>query len=671
MSEYLPYILFGLTTGSVYAISAMGLVLTYKTSGLFNFGHGAVCAAAAYVFYAVRQQHGLPWPVAAFAAIVVFGAVSGLVLERIALLLSGVHISYKIVGTVGILVGVRALAGLLFGEQSQYFQPFITQRPVFTVDGVIFGYDQLLNLVLAVGAAAALFVFFKRTRLGTAMRGVVDDPQLLDMTGTSPASVRRSAWVIGSMFAATSGVLFAAAQQQLDVNVLSLLVVQAFGAAAIARFSSLPMCLVGGLSVGLLQKLVGKEVGAHQLLQGLDTNMPFIALFVVLLVIPRGKLVEVGRQVKARAVPPSPFSPSVRATGYGLVAVAALLVPGLVGTQLPVWNTAMSQVVLFVSLALLVKTSGQISLCHIGFAAIGATGFGHMLAHGVPWGIAVLLGGLFAVPAGALIAIPAIRLSGLYLGLATLGFGVLLAQYAYNKKFMFGFGQLDTARPGGFESDKAYYYVLLAIAAAAILLVGVVERSRLGRLLRGMADSPIALTTLGTNVNVARVLVFCLSTFLAGVSGATFASLFSAVNQDSFNYVQSLVALAVMAIAGRRTVTIAIVAPILLYVLPGYIDDPKVNLALQVGFGVAAIFAAAVSQGGVARFVDKQATLYEERLVDPVFGAARPLGGVASTRGSARRAGDSGARRAAPGGQEPAARPVRGRRATAVEKVGV
>ena len=63
MNQYLPYIIFGLTAGSVYGISAMGLVLTYKTSGLFNFGHGAVCAAAAYVFYACRQQHGLPWPV--------------------------------------------------------------------------------------------------------------------------------------------------------------------------------------------------------------------------------------------------------------------------------------------------------------------------------------------------------------------------------------------------------------------------------------------------------------------------------------------------------------------------------------------------------------------------------------------------------------------------------
>jgi ABC-type branched-subunit amino acid transport system permease subunit len=471
------------------------------------------------------------------------------------------------------------------------------------------------------------------------MRGVVDDAQLLDMSGTSPARVRRYAWVIGSIFAAASGVLFASAQQQLDVNILSLLVVQAFGAAAIARFSSLPMCLVGGLAVGLLQELASKELGSQTAFQGLDINVPFIVLFVVLLVIPRGKLAEVGRNVKARAIGPSPFSARTRAVGYVALVVAALLVPQLVGAHLALWITAVTQFVLFLSLSLLVRTSGQISLCHVGFAAIGAAGFGHMLADGVPWGLAVLLGGLFAVPAGALIAIPAIRLSGLFLGLATLGFGILLAEYAYNKSWMFGFGQLNTRRPDGFTTDTRFYYLCLGIAAAALAIVVLVERSRLGRLLRGLADAPLALTTLGTNTNVSRVLVFCLSTFLAGVSGAAFASEFSAVNQASFNYVESLVVLAVMAISGRRTLTVAVVAPILLYVIPGYIDNARTNLFLQLGFGVLAILAAAVSQGSVARFIARQGRNSSERGIDPIF--ARPASaGVSAgpvTRGRSRR----------------------------------
>ena len=625
MNAFIPYIIFGLTTGSVYGISAMGLVLTYKTSGLFNFGHGAVCAAAAFVFYALRQQHHIAWPLAAVAAVLVFGVFSGLVLERIALVLAGVHTSYKIVGTVGILVSIQALAGLCFGPEALPFKPFLPQGALFTIQDVAVNASDLVDLLLGIVAAVALYVFFKRTRLGTAMRGVVDDAQLLDMTGTSPARVRRSAWVIGSVFAAASGVLFAATQQQLDVNILSLLVVQAFGAAAIARFSSLPMCFVGGLVVGLLQELASKEVTSFSWMQGLDINVPFLTLFVVLLVLPRGKLAEVGRQVKARAVGVSPFSPRTRAMGYVLLGVAAVILPQVVGAHLPLWITATSQFVLFLSLSLLVRTSGQISLCHVGFAAIGAAGFGHMYADGVPWAFAILLGGLFAVPAGALIAIPAIRLSGLYLGLATLGFGILLAEYAYNKTWMFG-GALGShsRRPAGWTTDTRFYYVLLAIAVLALGIVALVERSRLGRLLRGLADAPLALTTLGTNVNVSRVLVFCLSTFLAGISGATFASEFSAVNQESFNYVESLIVLAVMAISGRRTLTVAVVAPILLYVVPGYIGNARANLYLQLGFGVAAVFAAAVSQGALARFFSRQGAQSEERLVDPIFARGLP-----------------------------------------------
>ncbi|GAA0636018.1 hypothetical protein GCM10009547_45290 [Sporichthya brevicatena] len=621
MSEWTPYLIIGLTVGSIYGLSAMGLVLTYKTSGLFNFGHGAVCAAAAFVFYGVRQEAGLPWPVAAVLAVLVFGVVAGVLLERVAVALAPVHISYKIVGTVGILLAIRATAGLIFGEQSRDFEPFLPRDEVFSIGGVSVGWDAILDLTLAIAAAVGLFVFFRATRIGTAMRGVVDDPRLLDLAGTSPTRVRRTAWIIGSIFAATSGVLFASTQNQLDVNILSLLVIQSFGAAALARFRSLPLCLVGGLFVGLLQQVLSKQISAHPNLQGLDINVPFLVLFIALLVMPRGSLVEIGQHVKLKPPPVSPFSGRTRAAGYVALAVGALLVPHLVGSRLPLWNTAMAQFVLFLSLALLVRTSGQISLCHVGFAAIGAVGFGHLVANGVPWGFAVLLGGLMAVPAGALIAIPAIRLSGLYLGLATLGFGILLAQYGYNKSWMFGFGSLDTARPpiDALESNTGYYYLLLAIGVAALGVVLLLERSRMGRLLRAMADSPDGLTTLGLSVNITRTAVFCVSTFLAGISGATYAANFGAVNQESFNYVQSLIVLAVMAISGRRTLTIAVVAPILLYVVPGYVDDPDAYLALQLLFGVAALVAAATSAGGLDNFFRREAAEAAERLEDPVL----------------------------------------------------
>jgi len=276
-----------------------------------------------------------------------------------------------------------------------------------------------------------------------------------------------------------------------------------------------------------------------------------------MLVTPKGRLQEIGRKVKDRARDRRPVQRAHRTVGYAALLGGALIVPHLVGTRLSLYSTGLTAVVLFLSLGLLVRTSGQISLCHVGFAAIGAAGFGHMLANGVPWGPALLLGGVFAVPVGAFIAIPAIRLSGLFLGLATLGFGILLAQYAYGQSWMFGFGRTRHPPPGVRRPGRRHPLLLFPPhdRPGRRAVVALVERSRLGRLLRGLADSPTALTSLGTNLNMIPGDGVLPVRIPGRHQRAMYASLFGSVNQDSFNYLQSLVVLAVLAISGRGTVT--------------------------------------------------------------------------------------------------------------------
>lgn len=627
ISSYTPYIIIGLVSGSIYGISAMGLVLTYKTSGIFNFAHGATSAASAYLFYELRQQRGWPWPLAVVVAVLILGPLTGILLERLAALLAGATVTNRIVATIGLLVAIQSGITLIYGDLATFsFNTFLPDSKLATVSGVEVTYDNVINLLLGIAIAVALYVLFNRTRLGVQMRAVVDDPDLLDMTGPSPTLTRRYAWMIGSTLAAASGILFAAAQHQVDVNVLSLLVVQAFGAAAIARFTSLPLAFAGGIAVGLLQQIVSKFIAGHENLQGIDLNVPFLVLFIILVFRPRG-LVEVGRFVKTSTPRSFNLSRNSRLTVLVLSTGLALLVPQLVGTHLTAWTAAASQVVLFLSLSLLVRTSGQISLCHIAFAAIGAVSFARLLDHGVPWLLALALAGIVVVPFAAFIAIPAIRLSGLFLGLATLGFGIFIAQYAYPKNYMFGgVTQVTIARPQlwGLDGSTRFYYLLVAIAAATIAGVSAVERSRLGRLLRGMADSPTGLVSLGASINVTRIIVFCLSGFLAGISGATFGAIFGTVNTGTFNYLQSLLALAVLAVAGNRTVLSSIIAAILLYVVPDYINDPRLTALLNMSFGLVAVFAAATSSGNLRRFLaaksatgaDDHGLLTRDRLSD-------------------------------------------------------
>jgi len=593
MNALLPFVILGITAGSVYGLTGTGLVLTYKTSGIFNFAQGAVATTGAYVFYILHDDvlH-LPAVPTALICVFVVGPVLGLGMEAMARRLAEASATMKVVATVGVVLVVQGFFSATFGTLARTFPAWLPQH-TFGIGGVFIGADQMIITGIALAATVALFLFFRLTRLGLAMRGVVDNPELLDLGGTSPAAVRRWAWIIGSSFAVLAGVLLAPTLN-LDATVLTLLVVQAFGAAAIGRFSSLPLTYAGGLAVGIMASVATKYVvTASAALAGLPASIPFIVLFLVLIFTPRSKLAD--RRV-SRPRPAAVYAAPARVqlAGAAVLGVVLLAVPHLVNAgQLPYWSDGLSQVVLFLSLGLLVRTSGQVSLCQAAFAAIGATTMGHLTAgFGLPWGAALLLAGLAAVPIGAFIAIPAIRLPGVFLALATFGFGVTMEQMGYPLWIMFGSSSLGQAvnRPSFAQGDIAYYYLVLVFAVAAGLLVVWLVRSRLGRLLRGMADSPVALATHGTSVVVTRVLVFCLAAFLAGISGALFGGVVHTVTSSDFTAFSSLTLLALLVIMPGREPWYAFAAGFALVIIPSWISTGgTVGDWLNVLFGAAAV----------------------------------------------------------------------------------
>lgn len=590
MNDVLPFIVVGITTGSVYGLAAMGLVLTYKTSGIFNFAHGAIAAVSAFVYYDMHILRGLPWPVALLIAVVAVPPVIALVMERITRVLAQATVTMKIVATVGVQLAVTGALMAYYGPAGQ-FPAFL---PVDTVGlfGVQVGIDQLISAGIAAAGALGFFLFFRFSSLGVRMRAVVDDPDLLSLSGASPFAVRSWAWLIGGHFAALSGILLAP-QLGLDALLLTLLVVQAYGAAAIGYFSNLPMTYAGGLLVGVLAALATKFVSGSVALAGLPPAVPFLVLFAVLLLAGRRRLVEVGGHR-----PPPHHGPLLSPGVTRGVAVAAvtvgLWIPLMVGPKLPVYADALVFVIIFASLHLLVRTSGQVSLAHAGLVAVGAAAFSRLaVGAGLPWLLAVLLAGAIAAPVGALVAIPAIRLSGLYLALATFGFGLLLEKVFYRTELMFGAnGSAPAPRPGGFEDDVSFYYLLLTFAVAVGVLVAALGRSRLGRLLRAMADAPTTLATLGLGVNVTRVTVFTISAFLAGVAGALAAGQVNSASGTGYTSFISLTWLAILIMCSGARSAAPVVAAISLTVIPAYFDNEVLTDWLPVLFGVSAVLVA-------------------------------------------------------------------------------
>jgi branched-subunit amino acid ABC-type transport system permease component len=599
VTDFFPFIIAGLVAGSVYGLAATGLVLSYRTSGIFNFAHGAIAAVGAYLFFQLRQEWGIPWPIAGLIVLVVAGIVIGYAFERLARALDGTSTAAKVVATIGVLIAVQGLLSAMYGPAARDSRTFLPTR-VFSIGGVNVGLDQIIVFLVAVGATAALTQYLRLTPMGTAMRAVVDDSDLLDLAGTSPTRVRRTSWAIGAAFAALSGVLLAPTIG-LDPILLTLLVIQAFGAAAIGRFASLPLTFGGGLVVGLIASLSTKYISKYQVLSGFPPAVPFIVLFAVLVFARRGWLVELGTTAVRRVVRRPQTSARAQIAGAAALVAVLAAVPSFAGPRLPVYSTALVYILVFASLRLLVVTSGQVSLCHATFAAVGATTFSHLAGSaGVPWLVALVLAGLVALPVGALVAIPAIRLSGLYLALATFGFGILVERLVFPMAVMFGKdGQAVAPRPdfGIFNSTtpKGFYYIALVVVILGLAGIHAATHSRLGRLLRGMADSPMALETLGATVNITRVIVFCLSAFFAAIAGALFASFSGTVSGVSFPSFLSLTLVVVLAIAGRGELVAPVVAAVALHIVPSYVNSGTFNDYLPVLFGVSAVTVAVLS----------------------------------------------------------------------------
>jgi ABC-type branched-subunit amino acid transport system ATPase component/branched-subunit amino acid ABC-type transport system permease component len=582
LNDFMPFVVSGLTVGAIYGLGGTGLVITYKTSGIFNFAQPAMAAVAAYLFWFLHFDDVTPgprwdWPLAAAVTILVGGTLMGLGLELIARHLANVATQLQVVATIGLSLGIIGTLGLLYQNEGVLpYNPFLPTENV-KLFGTYVGYDQIILFSVALTAVVILYLVFRFLRAGVEMRAVVDNPPLLDAMGTNPNTVRRRAWIIGAVFASISGVLLGPILATLNAGSFLTIIISSFGAAAIGGFSSLPLTFAGGLAIGVVGDVSQKYVGDVSWLAGLRGALPFIVLFIVLVVTKPSKLAE------RRVVPPKPIKPSYYAPPrvrvvFGVLAIGFLaLIPNIVATELSVWLYGLTFVVLFLSLGLLVKLSGQVSLCHTALAAIGGATLAHATVDwGLPWFAAAVVAGLVTAAVGLIIAIPAIRISGVFLALATFGFGLFLQQMIYGTDLMFGtaYSGLSVPRPEFATSDTDFYYVVLGFVVVISLFMVMIDYGRLGRLARALGDSPLALNTVGTTVTVTLVAVFAISAFIAGIAGALYASASNAVGLNAPMYVPftSLTFFAVVLLVGAGTPWYGLFGALALQIVPYYVD---------------------------------------------------------------------------------------------------
>ena len=297
METFLQYTILGLVTGGVYGIAASGLVVTYTTSGIFNFAHGAVAMLAAFTYWQLRFGWGWPAPVALVLVLGVLAPLLGALLYGVVMRgLRGTSEVARIVVPVSVMLGFLALCTWVWDptpRSPRLFLKFFGADRTVSIAGVNITWHELAAVGVAVVVALGLRFLFYGTRTGVAMRAVVDDPDLLELNAGRPDRLAMSAWALGAFLAALAGVLITPIQgSAMSAQALTLLVIDAFAAAMFGRLRSVPRTFVGALVLGLLGSyVIGYFPSDDWTWTGnFRVSLPMIVLFVVLLFLPQDRL---------------------------------------------------------------------------------------------------------------------------------------------------------------------------------------------------------------------------------------------------------------------------------------------------------------------------------------------------------------------------------------------
>ncbi|GAA3521896.1 hypothetical protein GCM10022234_17370 [Aeromicrobium panaciterrae] len=595
MSEFISYTFIGIFTGAAYAIAASGLVLTYSTTRVFNIAHGAVGMLFAFVYWDFSVKQDIPIWLSLILVLFVAAPLFGVFVQRVlARGLGSAPVSVSLVVTVGLLVGLIGIAQQIWPAEDRSLPQFFRGHLIHLGD-VVITWHQVITVVLSVMVAMGLFLLLSGTRIGTAMRASVDNPDLLQLYGGRPQVVAALAWAVGSSLAALAGILLApvVGLQYFD---LTLLVISAYAAAMLGKLTNLPMTYLGAMALGIGQSyVVGylQDIPFSDKVPGLPAVIPTLFLFAILVLLPQAPL-RVG-QVKGMVSAPVPTLGTAVVWGAALVAGVMVLASMLSGSNLLLVGTAATYAIVMLSLVLLTGYGGYVSLAQFTFAGVGAVAYAKI---DQPNLFGLLVAVLAAAAVGALVAIPVLRLTGLYLALATLAFAQLMDKLLFQSALAFEFNNpLEAERLSVFglklDGTGAYAVMMTIFFVIIALVVLAVRQGPLGRILVAVRDSPAAAGTLGIDMRWLRVGLFAGSAGIAGLAGALFAGLRGTIVAFDFQFFASLLLLLMAVVWGVTSVTGAALGGIFMMYLPvAQSDNPSIAGLLFVLLGVGAVILA-------------------------------------------------------------------------------
>lgn len=580
----------GLITGMTYGIMAVGLVLVYRSSRVVNFAHGEIGAFGAAVTGALVIQWRVPYWIA-FAAGVTVSALVGAATEvAVVRRLRNAPKLMSLVATLGVAQFLLAFSAVVNGTaQSGSVFPQPAFLPDFNIGVLLVTRAYSAMLLLSPTIVLALVVFLRRSRYGVAIRASAANTERALMAGISAGRMSTLAWMLAGAVAGVTTVLIIPTRGFLTAETLGpALLLRALAPAVIARMTSLPIALGAGIVIGVVDET-------------LSFNFPTSGLseLVLLLVIVGALLLQAKRtgrledkQDWSRLQPWGPLPEafqrvrSIRLVGpvTGAVALAIAVLVGLRTSN----NGAVTLIAITVfsliglSIGITTGLAGQLSLGQFALAGVGA-----ITAHVVIGESGNdLLGLVSAAAVGGAVAIvlalPALRVRGLLLGVITLSFALTAQRWLFAQPWAIGDG-ISTRRPrlGGFEIDSTsdYYLWTLAVFVVGFLLARNVWRGGIGRRLRGARDNEDALRAFGVSPTTVKLQGFVIAGALAGMAGALYGQLLARLSAQSFDVVTGINTVALTVLGGVGVLAGPVLGALYIIGLPRFLPLDNAGLA--------------------------------------------------------------------------------------------
>ncbi|GAA0828423.1 ATP-binding cassette domain-containing protein [Streptosporangium amethystogenes subsp. fukuiense] len=519
MNGAIQLALVGMTSGSLLALTALGIVIAYRGSGIINFSHGIVGTVAAFAYWELNAGLGLS-PVLAVPGALLAAALCGYLTYRLAIqrMARTSALSRTIVSLI-VLVVVQSGLTLRYGADERIVQSMFPTDPV-SLFGIHLGQNRIITFLIATALVVLLTVCYGRTRFGLATSAQAENPIASAALGISPVRIATTNWVIGSVFAGIAGVLLAPIVG-VQIVTLTHLIVPALAAALIGGLRSFPLTYLGALLIGVTQAEVTRYVATP----GWADAVPF--LLIVLVMVWRGA----GDRIRSAIVERRPK--------VGAGQVRPLILLALVGGAIVLlttvfglpYVTAMTITctygIILLSSVVITGYTGQLSLSQFSFAGIGAVLTGLLLTGtGMPFLLAIPLSLVGTFVVGAVLGVPLLRTRGVNFAVATLGCavaiqGVLLQNPAYSGAYtplpnpleLFGWRIDSLAHP------ERWAVVCLVAFVLAGLVVANVRRGRVGRRMIAVRTNERAAESVGLNPWRVRLYAFALSAAIAALGG--------------------------------------------------------------------------------------------------------------------------------------------------------